>query len=182
MEVWKGDRESSLDIWQPHGYGCVVRFEVGQAYLLYASRDNAGRLTLQPCSRNGLLLTSAEDLAYLQFVKYQPQTSTRMFGSIMVDEAGARRPYYSGSSDGPLVLQLASPGGTRYVEAGAYGEFIVDGLAGGDYNLTVWSAPFPHKRRILKGPITVRVPAQGFIRQEISVPYDLFQNRSGKSR
>ena len=182
MEVWKGGSEPSFHIWQPEGDSCNVRFEVGQAFLLYASRDREGRLTLQQCSRNGLLRTSAEDLAYLHFVKYQPQASTRMFGSIVVDEAGARRPYYGGSSQAPLVLQLTSRDGTRYIEAGAYGEYIADGLAGGDYRVTVWSAPFPHKRRILKGPITVRVPTQGFARQEISVPHDLLQNRPATSR
>ena len=60
---------------------CSYRFEAGKKYLVYATRDEGGRLSAGSCSRTRLLADAAEDLAYLRSLP-AAGTSGRVYGRI----------------------------------------------------------------------------------------------------
>ncbi|MBN8731800.1 MAG: carboxypeptidase regulatory-like domain-containing protein [Acidobacteria bacterium] len=173
LQAWKGEPRPTVEIWQGSSTGCVVDFRPGDAYLLFASPvaygGSEGQFGLRPCSRNSLLRNVASDLVYLHLLQHQPHAAARLQGVLRLEGAarnGPPRPSY----DLPLVVQLESPSGTRFSDvADSDGQFLFDGLAPGDYQLTLWSAPFPQKRRILHGPTPVRVPASGFLQHDIVI-------------
>lgn len=179
LQAWKGEPRPTIEIWQGSSTGCVVDFRPGDAYLLFASPvaygDSEGQFGLRACSRNSLLRNAApSDLAYLHLLQHQPQAATRLHGVLRLEGAALNGPPLRSHNDLPLVVQLESPSGSRFTDiAESGGWFLFDGLAPGDYQLTLWSAPFPQKRRILHGPTPVRVPSSGFLQHDIVITESL---------
>lgn len=175
LQAWKGEPRPTIEIWQGSSTGCVVDFRPGDAYLLFASPitygGSEGQFGLRPCSRNSLLgNAAASDLAYLHLLQHQPHAAARLHCVLRFQGAARNGPPLRPDDALPLVVQLESPNGSRYADnADSGGWFLFDGLAPGDYQLTLWSAPFPHKRRILHGPAPVHVPSSGFVQHDIVI-------------
>ena len=174
-EMWKGTRVLSIDIWQQVS-SCSVYFPRSETVLVYAWHDEKGRLTTQACSRGGPISNAGDDLVYLYFVKRQPRASTRLFGFVTTDETDLKRPRMWRDVPHPgefLTLQLESGGKKRYAASSSKGTFVVDGLAEGEYSLTIYKDDVPDARNLVKGPLRVRVPARGFVTREIYIPKEL---------
>jgi hypothetical protein len=63
--------------------------------------------------------------------------------------------HYSGKVKAPVshvVVELAFQGGLRYTEPDAGGRFVFDGLARGDYRVSVFELGFPDRVQLLSGP------------------------------
>jgi hypothetical protein len=56
-----------------------------------------------------------------------------------------------------VVVELAGPGGTRYLESDRAGRFVFDGLKAGDYTVTGYGPGYPRQVRALGAAKRVRV-------------------------
>jgi hypothetical protein len=56
-----------------------------------------------------------------------------------------------------VVVELAGPGGTRYVATGQAGRFVFDGLGPGGYTVTAYGSGYPREIRALGAGKRVRV-------------------------
>ena len=64
--VWKGDREAATEIFTAlDGAACGYDFQVNATYLMYAYKNESGRLQTDICTRTALISRAREDLDYL---------------------------------------------------------------------------------------------------------------------
>jgi hypothetical protein len=113
-------------------------------------------------------------LAYLFFFKERPEESSRLDGLVTTEplyrmdadphDADAARAPAEG-----VVVELQSGGLQRYTETGPKGQFVFDGLRGGDYSLSVFSHEYPLKTDLLAGPQSVHVNAKSCATQMLQV-------------
>ena len=63
---WKGDKDAEVTIFTGKGGGdCGYPFQVGESYLIYASKLDNGNLTTNICRRTKLLSESQDDIKIL---------------------------------------------------------------------------------------------------------------------
>ncbi|MEP7361840.1 MAG: hypothetical protein ABI972_01175 [Acidobacteriota bacterium] len=177
-EVWKGNLKGTVEMWE-EASGYDLRFVIGQSVLVYANRDHQNRLTSGRCGRGGGIAESGSDFAYFYFLKHRPKASTRFFGFVTTDakEVNASPRVWTDPPHGARFLSLMLEGldGKHYAETNFYGSFVLDGLAGGEYTMTIYGDDFPLQQRVLKSGIKLSIPAKGFLRREIFLPQELFQ-------
>ena len=68
-----------------------------------------------------------------------------------------------------LILELKSSQGRRYAESDRDGRFVFDGLAGGEYSVSVFDTGYPDKVKLLAGPTRVAVEKKGCASQILLV-------------
>lgn len=70
----------SIEVWTPFGE-CGYDFQPGETYLVYADEDEeTSVLSTGVCTRTRRVSDAGEDLAYLFFLKNQPEESARIEG------------------------------------------------------------------------------------------------------
>lgn len=178
-EVWKGRAPASVDLWQEVS-SCSAFFERGEVVLVYASRREDGKWTSGVCSRGGPISHAGDDLAYLYFVKNQPAASTRLFGTVTIEQPDPSKPTPLSPPRGPalnLTVELEAPSGLRTTSTSENSKFLFDGLTAGQYKLTFYEGWNPDNRRIVGGPMTLNVPARSYLKQDIYIPPDRLRDK-----
>lgn len=170
----KGDNEEFFEIETPFD-DCAIDFQEGETYLVYANGDeDSGVLSTTSCTRTRRLSDAGEDLAYLFFFKDRPEESSRLDGLVTSEPLYRIEtdPHNANAVRAPAegaVVELQSGGLQRYTETDPQGQFVFDGLRGGDYSLSVFSHEYPLKTDLLAGPQSVHVNAKSCATQLLQV-------------
>jgi hypothetical protein len=170
------DGQESLEVWTDAG-DCGYDFQVGETYLVYADEDEeTDRIDTSVCYRNRRLSDAGDDLAYLFFYRNGGDESARLEGFVTSDEFyqrdldKAHDPEKVKLPAPGVILELKSGQGPRYTESGRDGRFVFDGLAGGEYSVSVFDAGYPELVKLLAGPVRVQVEKKGCASQILLVP------------
>lgn len=170
-----GDEES-LEVWTDAG-DCGYDFQEGETYLVYADEDEeTDRINTSVCYRNRRLSDARDDLAYLFFYQNGGDESARLEGFVTSDEFyqrdldTAHDPEKVKLPAPGVILELNSGHGRRYAESDRDGRFVFDGLAGGEYSVSVFEAGYPEVVKLLAGPARVQVEKKGCASQILLVP------------
>jgi hypothetical protein len=158
----RGPRAESIDVWSSFS-SCGYHFEAGETYLVYADQ-NKGRFETFGCSRTTRLSNAGADLAYLFFFQRGGSESARLDGFVTSNELDLRTPRLWARVNHPvpnLVVELKSEHGLRYTRTDREGEFIFDGLASGDYSISVFDRRYPEHVQVLHGPKKVHIDTKG---------------------
>jgi Carboxypeptidase regulatory-like domain len=139
------------------GAACGYGFSVGQRYLIYALKTQAGRWSASICSRTRLLDKAQEDLQYLSTVP-TARLGSRVFGHI---HHWQRDPFEEQTVDyGPLegiVVNVSGAGFSRDVVTDRHGRYEITGLPVGASAVTV-AAPHGFDSRGLQRELDLRDP------------------------
>ena len=170
------DDPESLEVWTPFG-DCGYDFQVGETYLVYASGDEeTDILSTGYCSRTKRLTDAGEDLAYLFFLKNDPERAARLEGFATSNElyqADADKLRDATAVKAPvsgIMIALESGEGKRYVKTDAGGRFVFDGLAPGDYTISAFTADYPREVKLLSGPKPIKVETEACSTQMVLLP------------
>jgi hypothetical protein len=168
--------EGTVEVWTPFG-DCGYDFQAGETYLVYADEDEETTvLSTGVCTRTMRLSDAGDDLAYLFFLKNDPANSTRVEGFTTTNELyqadfdklhdpeKVKRPVAG------VMLALESASGRRYVKSNDAGRFVFDGLAAGDYKLSVYGGEYPREVQLLSGPKTFKAEAKSCTTQIMLLP------------
>jgi hypothetical protein len=171
-----GDEEKYLEVWTDSG-DCGYDFQEGETYLVYADEDEeTDRINTSVCYRNRRLSDAGDDLAYLFFYQNGGDQSARLEGFVTSDEFyqrdldKAHDPEKVKRPAPGAILELSSGQGRRYTESDRDGRFVFDGLAGGEYSVSVYDAGYPEVVSLLAGPARVEVEKKGCTSQILLVP------------
>jgi hypothetical protein len=167
---FKQEEESSastLEVWTPFG-DCGFDFQIGETYLVYADDDEeTSVLSTGICTRTRRLSDAGDELAYLFFLKNDPDHSSRIEGFVTTNElyqADYDKLHDAEKVKGPVagvMIGLEAAGVRRYVKSTDSGRFVFDGLGAGEYKLSVFSGEYPREVQLLAGPKIVSVEAKG---------------------
>jgi hypothetical protein len=69
-----------------------------------------------------------------------------------------------------VILELNSGQSRRYAQSDRDGRFVFDGLAGGEYSVSVFDAGYPEQVRLLAGPAKVQVEKKGCASEMLLAP------------
>jgi hypothetical protein len=170
------DDEESMEVWTDAG-DCGYDFQEGETYLVYADEDEeTDRIDTSVCYRNRRLSDAGDDLAYLFFYKNGGDESARLEGYVTSDEFYQRdldRAHDPEKVKLPapgVILELNSGQGRRYTQSDRDGRFVFDGLAGGEFSVSVFDAGYPEVVKLLAGPARVEVEKKGCASQIFLVP------------
>ncbi len=73
VKIWKGNRSAVGEIYTGANVAvCGYDFQVGETYVIYAYKGEAGRLVAGLCERTAPVDAAVEDLKYLQSLSYYP--------------------------------------------------------------------------------------------------------------
>lgn len=125
-EWFKGQRRNTVEVWLTPG-DCALTVSANQTYLIYAriNKDN-GRIESNACMGAVAVDKAASDLTYLTAAQHGPAQATRI----------------SGNAGGPGLNVLAKSGiGNRYAVSDSAGQFTLDGLTAGDWEISVVGGP-----------------------------------------
>jgi hypothetical protein len=159
------DRVTHLTVWNEAG-DCGIPFEKGETYLVYATDDEeTDHIATNICHRTVRVSDAGEDLSYLFFVEKGKAKALRLEGFVTSDFnqfalIKSDRFHYSEQVKSPfpnVTVELKSPTESRHSATDAGGRFLFDGLAEGDYSISVLSPEFPNRVHVLSGPTQVRV-------------------------
>ncbi len=153
----------TIDLWTPFG-DCGFDFQAGETYLVYADSDEESNIvSTGSCSRTRRLADAGDDLAYLMLLGHAPKAAGRLEGFVTTNELyqvemdKTRDPERISQPVAGVVVELAGPGGTRYVATGQAGRFVFDGLGPGGYTVTAYGSGYPREIRALGAGKRVRV-------------------------
>jgi hypothetical protein len=170
-----GDEES-LEVWTDAG-DCGYDFQEGETYLVYADEDEeTDRINTSVCYRNRRLSDAGDDLAYLFFYLNGGDESARLEGFVTSDEFyqrdldKAHDPEKVKLPAPGVILELNSGQGRLYTQSDRDGRFVFDGLAGGEYSVSVFDAGYPEQVKLLARPARVQVEKKGCASQMLLVP------------
>jgi hypothetical protein len=168
--------EESVEVWTDSG-DCGYDFQVGETYLVYADEDEeSGRINTSVCYRNRRLSDAGDDLAYLFFYRNGGDESARLEGFVTADEFyqrdldSAHDPEKVKLPAPGVILELQSGQSRHYTQSDRDGRFVFDGLAGGEYSVSVFDAGYPEQVKLLAGPARVQVEKKGCASQMLLVP------------
>jgi hypothetical protein len=168
--------EAPDEVWTDSG-DCGYDFQVGETYLVYADEDEeTDRIDTSVCYRNRRLSDAGDDLAYLYFFQNGGDESARLEGFVTSDEFyqrdldKAHDPEKVKLPAPGVILELKSGEGPRYTQSDRDGRFVFDGLAGGEYSVSVFAAGYPEVVNLLAGPVRVEVEKKGCASQILLVP------------
>jgi hypothetical protein len=170
-----GEAPRTMEIWTSFGE-CGVSFQTGETYLVYADSDEESDVvTTTACHRTARLSDAGDDLAYLFFRKNQRKQSARLEALVTtgVELIAVRdRDHYATRIASPAAATVVqADDGVRRVRATAdeFGRAVFDGLAPGDYQLTVFAPGYPQvKQTLLTQKITI--DAHGCANEVLLVP------------
>jgi hypothetical protein len=157
----------TLEIWTAFGE-CGVNFQAGETYLVYADSDEESDVvTTTACHRTRRLSEAGDDLAYLYFRKNQRRQAARLEVLVTGDLGALKqrdRDHYSDRIATPergAVVVVENATGRLRAPADEYGRAVFDGLAPGDYTVTVFGAGYPQEKHILVEPRKVPLDTRG---------------------
>ena len=166
----------SIEVWTPFGE-CGYDFQPGETYLVYADEDEeTDLLSTGVCTRTRRVSDAGEDLAYLFFLKNEPEKSARIEGFATTNElyqADADRlrdPEHVKAPVADVMIALESSAGRRYAKTSAGGRYVFDGLAAGDYTVSAFTAEYPRELKILSPPKSIHVEAKSCNLQMVLIP------------
>ena len=161
------DERKTVEVWTAFG-DCGFPFQSGETYLVYADQDEESDvMTTGACTRTRRLSDAGDDLAYLYFFKNYGDRAGRIEGFVTGDLLYLRAldpKHYSDAIPSPVagaVVELKSSGPPRYAAAGPTGRFVFDGLPGGSYTVTAFTAAFPEETRAISAPHTLALKDRG---------------------
>lgn len=151
---------------------CGVDFQAGETYLIYAVNDEeTGHIESSICYKTRRLSDAGTDLSYLDFCRRSVKTSSRVEGSVVERKEPLTPSAKGGDGTGQLgafIVRLEWQNGVRFTQTEAGGYFVFDGLAPGDYQLTVFDKAFPRvmaplsrSERIVVQPARLRYSLAG---------------------
>ncbi len=149
-----GDEKApeTLEVLTPFGE-CGNDFQAGETYLVYATNDEeTGVLSTDICYRTRRATDAGADIAYLSFYKDRRNPAGRVQGFATFDVQYQVHPREAERIALPvegLTIELRTPGGARYTATNQFGQFVFDGLDGGDYKLSAYGAGFPDLTKIV---------------------------------
>lgn len=174
--VFRGEEEDFLEVWTPFG-DCGYDFQKGETYLVYADSDEGTDIIeTNSCSRTRRLSDAGEDLAYLFFFQNGGDQSARLEGFVtsdvlyQLDQDPLHDPKKVKYPAPGVVLVVESPRGTLHAETDQAGRFVFDGLAEGDYTVTVFDSGYPADARRLAGPKQFHVKAKACVNTILLAP------------
>ena len=174
--TFRGEKEESEEVWTDSG-DCGYDFQVGETYLVYADEDEeSGHINTSVCYRNRRLSDAGDDLAYLFFYRNGGDESARLEGFVTSDGFyqrdldKAHDPEKVKLPAPGVVLELKSGQARRYTQSDRDGRFVFDGLAGGEYSVSVFDAGYPELVKLLAGPARVQVEKKGCASEMLLVP------------
>ena len=174
--TFRGEKEESEEVWTDSG-DCGYDFQVGETYLVYADEDEeSGRINTSVCYRNRRLSDAGDDLAYLYFFQNGGDESARLEGFVTADQFyqrdldRAHDPERVKLPSPGVILELNSGQSRRYAQSDRDGRFVFDGLAGGEYSVSVFDAGYPEQVRLLAGPAKVQVEKKGCASEMLLAP------------
>jgi hypothetical protein len=174
--TYRGEKEESEEVWTDSG-DCGYDFQVGETYLVYADEDEeSGRINTSVCYRNRRLSDAGDDLAYLYFFQNGGDESARLEGFVTADELyqrdldRAHDPERVKLPSPGVILELNSGQSRRYAQSDRDGRFVFDGLAGGEYSVSVFDAGYPEVVKLLAGPARVQVEKKGCASEILLAP------------
>jgi hypothetical protein len=163
-------------VWTDAG-DCGYDFQEGETYLVYADEDEeTDRINTSVCYRNRRLSDAGDDLAYLFFYLNGGDESARLEGFVTSDEFyqrdldKAHDPEKVKLPAPGVILELNSGQGRLYTQSDRDGRFVFDGLAGGEYSVSVFDAGYPEQVKLLARPARVQVEKKGCASQMLLVP------------
>ena len=139
-EWYKGQRSNTVEVWFTPG-DCTFVAAVNQTYLVYArnNKDN-GRIESNGCMGTVAVENAASDLRYLTAALGGPAQATHL----------------SGNAGGPGVNVLAESGiNKRYATSDAGGQYVLDGLAAGDWQVSIVGGGAPKPVQLTPGSCMV---------------------------
>ena len=150
---------------------------MGETYLVYADEDEeTDRIDTSVCYRNRRLSDAGDDLAYLFFYKNGGDESARLEGFVTANEFyqrdldNAHDPEKVKLPAAGVILELNTGQGQRYTQPDRDGRFVFDGLAGGEYSVSVFDGEYPEVVKLLAGPARVEVEKKGCASRMLLVP------------
>ncbi len=180
-EMFKGPKGVAVDVWTEFS-DCAASFGVGETYLVYAYRDDNGRIAASSCSRAARLTDAGEDLAYLQFLKFGGANTARVYGWVTTDRSDLKEPrlWYDVSKPGKdLVVRLDFNGNSWLAGTDDKGRFAFDRLRAGEYSVSVFGEDYfetPRPRPLVPAR-RVTVSGGGCSSEVIYVPPAAMPNR-----
>jgi len=170
-QVFRGPKDDFIDVWTDFS-NCGLYFQPGETYLVYALRDQDKRLVTDRLSRTAKLSDAGSDLAYLFFYAKGGAGSVRLNGFVTSSEEDIQWTSSWDSVTHPVsrvVVELKSDSGLRYTSPHRDGRFVFDGLAPGEYSVSVFDLGYPERPLLLQGPKRVEVKADSCASQVILV-------------
>jgi hypothetical protein len=124
---------------------CGIQFQKGETYLVYAGAEKkkGGRLETSVCARTARVTEAGDDLAYLYFYRHGGSASSRLYGFVTTSEESARTPRLVEAVAQPapgMIVKVVSSQISRYDTTDAKGKFVLDGLAEGNYRVSVYDS------------------------------------------
>lgn len=173
-QTFRGPKDDFIEVWSDFSE-CGFYFQTGETYLVYARRDRDQRLlaTGGCTSRTKRLSDAGDDLAYLFFYEKGGAESLRLNGFVTSNEEdlpwariwdGVLHPVHD------VVVALKSERELRYTSPDREGRFVFDGIAPGEYNLSVFDLGYPGQPNLLQGPKAVDMRANGCANEVLVVP------------
>lgn len=161
------DAPATLEIWTPFGE-CGVNFQAGETYLVYADTDEESDIvSTTACHRTRRLTEAGDDLAFLYFRKNQRKQSARLEVFVTGDLAALKqrdRDHYSGRVTQPVagaVVQIEARSHRLRAATSPDGVARFDGLAPGQYPVTVFAPGYPQEKRVLVESGKVEIDERG---------------------
>jgi hypothetical protein len=155
--------------------GAWRSLEPGDTYLVYAHKDEHGRLMVGTCGRTKELARAAEDLRFARALATDHSTAARVFGDVTWKERASTAPPRDPEERLPRVAWIAAGEGSEWrVESDARGH-IEARLPPGRYTVRV-EAPAEYTASL---PWELEIPDPRACRR-IEVPIDWRDSLSGR--
>lgn len=166
--------EREIDVWTSIS-SCGSLFAPGESYLVYASMDNDGRYSTSLCDGTGRLTGSGADLAYFFFREHARGRDSRVFGFLTSNESDLRPPRTRDPITAPVAhvsieLRPQSSDPPVFTETGREGAFVFDGLAPGEYELSVLNPNFPDQRTPVGPSRRIRIAESACHQENLYIP------------
>ena len=115
---------------------CAYGFTAGESYLVYTYRTPDGQMWTSMCTRTRPVAAAAEDLAYLRsLAAIRPETPARVAGRVrLMDRFRATNDQVKPMPG--IAVSATGEGRTFSATANERGEFVLNGLRLGAYDLT----------------------------------------------
>lgn len=163
--AYKGASSGTAVVWTDFS-SCGLTFAEGHHYLIYAWRDDSGKLRTGFCSGTRPITDAGEHLAYLYYYTLGEDESGRLFGTVLSGEAD-KLPAPPASD---VVVKLSRGAFEAATETSSSGNFVFDGLAAGTYELTLSKLDRDERETQLDQPRRLTIGPRACHHQQIWLP------------
>jgi hypothetical protein len=124
-----------------NGASCGYPFVEGETYLVYAYQPEAGRLVVTNCGRTRPAAKAADEIAYVRELSRPPARATARVSGQLQTMIWPPAPATSSDAFPKVRLTAAGPAGSFSTVSNTRGEFVLEGLPLGRYELKPDPAP-----------------------------------------